>query len=263
MNLHELENILLKLSMDASLMSNMQYNTAINATINMLSYVGNLASIIQSGQVNDTCKSMMTQKIYELEAFAANTVIMRFAELGLDLSLYGGLPMMSNPIPSMPMMNNPMTNPLGMMPMMSAPMGMPVSQPMMMPPQVPPMMQQPMMQQPMMQQPMMQQAPVYQPPPPPPPEYLPAPQPPPAAETPSPPPPAAAPSPPAAPAAKPAPATPPPAAAAPPPVTPPAEGGTSSGGGLGVNLGLPGAGGANDGPAEGRDYLLKVIEGLA
>ena len=266
MTLHELEKILMNISIDASTVGNAQYNMIVGSTMTMLKSVENLAATVLQGPLNDSCKQMMMQKMVDLEMHTSNAILMRLAELGIDVYLYTGLDEInsSGRVPVMPQQPMMMQQPMVMM--------------------QPQMMAQPMMQQPMMApQPMMQPAmpqPMQQP-------VAPA-APPPAAAPPPPPPPAAAPPPPAAPPPAAAPAEPPPppppakesakesakkapeeapkevapkpeaaepVAAepeAPPPPPPP-----SSGGG---GIGLPGAGSSSE-EAVGPAYLLKIING--
>jgi len=194
MTLRELENIMINILADANVMRNTQYGMIISSTINMLKSIENLSSGIYSSLVNDSCKNLMIQKMAELDSYTTQAVLMRIAEMGLDVSVYSGYRGMNTTMPQM-------MNPIMQMP------------------------QQPIMQMPQ---------PIIQPPVQP----------------------MAAPVPPApAPVAPVMPATPPP--------TPPANANNNNNNnntGGGINIGLPGMG-KNDGPAEGRDYLLKIING--
>ena len=249
MTLQELENILISISLDASVMLNAQYSMLVSSTMNMVKSVESLAININSGQIDDSCKNMMQLKMDELEVYTIQSVMMRFAEIGVDITMYDSLG--GSPMPSF---KHQPRQPI-MPPMMP-------SMPMMMMPQ---MMQQPMMPgqmmwQPQMQPQMMPQQPMMQPQQPPPqmqqpvpaaPVAAPAPVPPPApVEIPAQPAPAPAPPPPAPkPVVKPAPPPPP------PPSPPPSDGKADS-----MAPGnLPGMGSSDIG--EGPAYLMKVING--
>jgi len=251
MTLHELEKILMNITMDASTVGNAQYSMIIGATMNMLKSVENLSTSIHTSPFNDSCKGMMMQKMADMDTFTSQAILMRLAEMGIDIGYYSNYDDHGGRVPNV---QQPVFRPVVIN---QAPMMM--QQPMMMQP----MMQQPMMQQQQMMQPMaqpMQQpmampaqapAPAAAPPPPPPPPPA-APEP---AAAPPPPPPPAAPEPAAAPAPAAAPPPPPPAveAAAPKPAS-------SGGPAIGMGGGLPGmGGGAPD--AAGPAYLLKVING--
>ena len=225
----------MNMSIDASTVGNSQYSMIIGSTMTMLKSAENFTANVLSGPLNDSCKSMMVPKAAEVESYTVNAILMRLAELGIDVGLYMGMDGLANfgRVPQMmqqPMMYNP--------PMM-------FQQPMMM--QQPQMYQQPMMQQPMMQQQQMMQQPMQMPAAPPPMMDAPA-TPPPAAAPPPPPPPAATPPP----AAAPAPAK--PVEAAKPATPAPAPSGDVGGGLPGMGIGAAPAG-------EGPAYLLKVING--
>jgi len=267
MTLRELERILMSIAIDATTVGNAQYSMIISSTMNMLKSVENLSATIASSQFNDSCKSMMLGKMSELDMYTANAIMMRLAEMGIDVAMYGAFSGdMLNSVPIMPNIApiaQTMMNPMMMQPMMQQPMIQPVIMQQ-------PMMQQPMMQQPVMappmQQPMQQQvqaapapvpvapAPVAPQPPPPPPEPAPPPPPPAPAEV------APAPTPAPAPVAPEPPPPPPPEPAptpAPVPDTPVKLEPVSKG--SGASTALPGA--ASEPDAAGPAYLLKVING--
>lgn len=229
MTLNELEKILMNISMDANSVGNAQYSMIVGATLNMIKSVENLSQNVYTIPFNDSCKSMMIQKMTELESYTSNAVMLRLAELGIDVSMYYGFgagddfggqqqPWMRQQPAMMPqqmMMQQPMMQPMMQQHFMQQPM-----------------MQQPMMQQPMPQQQMPQQQLPQQP------AAQPVPQKAPAAT-------------PAPPAASPAPSTP----AATPPTAP-----ASTSGGVGASMALPGLGGGAA-EAAGPAYLLKIING--
>jgi len=225
MTLRELEKILMNISMDASTVGNAQYSMIIGATLNMLKSVENLSTSVHTSPFNDSCKGMMMQKMAELDTFTTQSILMRIAEMGIDISFYSTY-----------------NDNGGRVPVQQQPEFRPVVAPMMM---QQPMMMQPMMQhQPMMQQPMMQ--PMHQP------VAMPAHAP--APMAPPPPPPQAAPTPTAAPQP-----TPPPPMMEPEPVMASPAPASSGGGGISLGGALPGMGGGPVG--EGPAYLLKVING--
>jgi len=244
MTLRELEKILMNITMDASTVGNAQYSMIIGATMNMLKSVENLSTSIHTSPFNDSCKGMMMQKMADMDTFTSQAILMRLAEMGIDIGYYSNYDDHGGRVPNV---QQPVFRPVVIN-------------------QGPMMMQQPMMMQPMMQQPMMQpmaqpmQQPMQQP------VAMPAQAPPPAPAAPPPaaapaPAPAAAPPPPPPPAA-PAPAAAPPPAAAPEAPAPAASPAPASSGGpaIGMGGGLPGmGGGAPD--AAGPAYLLKVING--
>ena len=225
MTLRELEKILMNITIDASTVGNAQYSMIIGATMNMLKSVENLSTSIHTSPFNDSCKGMMMQKMADLDTFTSQSILMRLAEMGIDIGFYSTYDDHGGRVPNI---QQPVFRPvvINQGPMM-------MQHPMMMQPQMM-QMQQPMMQQ---QQPM-QMAPMAMPT-----EAPPAQAPPPAAAPPPPPPPSA-------PAAAPPP---------PPPAAPPASAPAPSSGGPGASLSLPGMGGAPD--AAGPAYLLKVING--
>jgi hypothetical protein len=228
MTLHDLEKILMNISIDANSVGNTQYSMVIGATINMIKSVENLSSNIYSGPFNDSCKSMMIQKMTDIDMFTSQAILMRLAEMGIDIGMYGGSDAISGG-----MMGGGMFG------------SMPMSQPMM---RQSPMMQMPIMQMPqMMPQQMMMQQPVMQP------QQMMQQMP----QAPAP----VTPPPPASPATVPPPSPPPPPRATTPaePVSAPPPVAAASGGGTGATMGLPGAGAAPD--AAGPAYLLKVING--
>jgi hypothetical protein len=90
MTLRELEKILMNITIDASTVGNAQYSMIIGATINMLKSVETLSTSVYSIPFNDSCKTMMIQKMAELESYTSNSIMLRIAELGIDISMYTG-----------------------------------------------------------------------------------------------------------------------------------------------------------------------------
>jgi len=228
-------------------------NNMLAACRNILS----LENICNSETLNDGYKVFMTSNMNNFSSSFVMMALQRLAELNI-----GGNGMANfsypnmNPYQSAPVMPmQPMPQPVFQQP---ASFQMPQPQPQFsqMPQPQPQFVQPP--QPPVSPQPAYQQPPVQQAPPQPP---QPAPQ---APEAPQP---AAAPEPPKpAPAAPPTPAPAAPAAAAQEEAEEeessldeaytPASGGSS---GPSFDMGLPGIGGGNDGPADGRDYLLSIL----
>jgi len=226
MTLASFNNTLQMALRDGVLMTNPNSYKVVNDLVAMTQSVQNLTAQVMSSNTGDALSMMLMEKVREVENIIATFGPQRLAAIGFN----AGAPNM------MPFGTAPMQNQSFQYPTMGQ------QAPMMQPP-FPQQHMQPPMPQPQMQQHMAPPAPPMPPAAPPP---APMPEAAPVAPTP-------APAPVAAPAPPPAPA---PAAEAP---AAPAGGG---GGGPSVFMGLPGmGGGADDKPAAGRDYILKVLQG--